>query len=336
MPGTDRQPPRGHATGPPPVVQVLARHALVCEYASMTRQGHPVTWAVTPYPGEDGGTVDVSTGLAYPAKADRARRDPRAALLFSSTTEAELPGAPVVLVRGLATVRDRDLQAATDRYVRLSRAKMPLAYRGIPAVLIPRLDWYFARIWVHVTPLEVLVWPGGRLGEEPERWQAPEGTAAPPSDPPPRGPALPSRLPPTADWRAAADRADALGTPPVVTLVGPDGGPVPLLGRDVRRTNEGYLLRTPAGVPPAAGPACLTVHRFAPGMTEQENVVLTGTAEPTGDGVDVRVERALPSVSIAGRRVGRTWRLLRQSRDLRARLRAEAARRGQTAPRVRV
>jgi len=47
--------------------------AVTCQYASLTRTGTPVTVPTTPYVGALG-TLDVSTGLTYPAKAERARR----------------------------------------------------------------------------------------------------------------------------------------------------------------------------------------------------------------------------------------------------------------------
>lgn len=322
------------AAQPPVHLDELARRALVCEYATVTRDGRPVTWPVTPYPGEDGATVDVSTGLTYPAKAERARRNPRVALLFSSAGEAELPGAPTVLVQGLATVRDADLQSNTDRYLRESRAKLPQAYKGMPAFLLRRLDWYLARIWVHVTPLRVLTWPGGRLDREPEHWEAPAATAAPPSDPAPAGPALPSRSEPPGDWRPFADRAERLGVP-VLTVVRPDGWPLPVRCRSAERTPEGYLLDPPAGVPLSGGPACLTAHRHEPDMSQQENVVLVGTAESADDGrMLMRIERALTDWSLTGSRLGRTLGFLSNGKTLRPRLQREAARRGQQVPEV--
>lgn len=312
----------------------LARRALVCEYATLTRDGGPVTWPVTPYLGEDGSTVDVSTGLTYPAKAERARRDPRVALLFSSTSDAELPGAPTAMVQGLATVRDAELQANTDRYLRESLAKLPQAYKSMPPFLLRRLNWYLARIWVQVTPLRILSWPSGQLDREPERWNAPVGTQAPPSDPAPQGPALPSRSTPPADWRPFADRADRLGAP-VLTVVGADGWPLPLRCRGAERTADGYLLVPPAGVHLTGGPACITAHWHPPDMSQQENVVLVGTAEPTDDGrMQVRVVRALTDWSITGSRLGRTLRFVANGRALRPRLQQEAMRRGQSAPAI--
>jgi hypothetical protein len=320
------------ASEPPDVLAALARRALVCEYASLTRDGRPVTWPVTPYPGEDGTSVDVSTGLTYPAKAERARHDPRVALLFSSTSDAELPDAPTVLVQGLATVRDADLQADTDRYLRVSRQKIPQAYTGMPPFLLRRLDWYLARIWVLVTPLRVLCWPGGRLDAPPDRWVAPPGTGAPPSDPAPRGPALPSRSVPPADWRPFADRADRLGAP-VLTVMSTDGWPLPVRCRSAERTTDGYVVVPPVGVDVPGGPACLTAHWHPPDMSQQENVVLVGSAESTSDGrVRVRVVRALTDWSLTGTRMRRTIGFLANGRALRPRLRQEAGRRGQSPP----
>ena len=87
----------------------MFERAITCEYASLTRAGSPVTAPITPYIGASG-TLDVSTGLTYPAKAERARRNPRVALLFADTIGAGAGDGPVVLVQGYAAVRDGDLQ----------------------------------------------------------------------------------------------------------------------------------------------------------------------------------------------------------------------------------
>jgi len=60
----------------------MVARALTCHYASLTRDERPITWPVTPYVNDDRRSVDVSTGLAYPAKAERARRNPNVGLLF--------------------------------------------------------------------------------------------------------------------------------------------------------------------------------------------------------------------------------------------------------------
>jgi hypothetical protein len=58
-------------------------HSYVCEYASIKKDGTPITSPVIPFPGEDGRTVDVNTGLAYTGKAERARNNPKVCLLYS-------------------------------------------------------------------------------------------------------------------------------------------------------------------------------------------------------------------------------------------------------------
>ena len=130
---TATRPALSPSTGLPAALADLAHRSLVSEYATLTREGRPVTWAVTPYLGEDGSTVDVSTGLTYPAKAERARRDPRVSLLFSSPTGTGLEHPDVVLVQGLATVRDADLQAGLDRYLREPAQDAAAAIAGFRA-----------------------------------------------------------------------------------------------------------------------------------------------------------------------------------------------------------
>ena len=63
-------------------------------------------------------------------------------------------------------MRDADLQAGADRYVRESLRKTS-GMDGTPWFLLRRMGWYFSRIWVEVTPESVLWWPGGDLSVEP-------------------------------------------------------------------------------------------------------------------------------------------------------------------------
>ena len=310
-------------TCPAELTEVFDR-ALVCHYASLTRDGRPVTWPVTPYAGP-AGTLDVSTGLAYPDKAERARRDPRVALLCAGAGH-------VVLVQGRATVRDADLQANTDRYVRESFIKAGAGFGGMPWFLVKRLSWYFARIWVQVSPERIVWWPGGDLSRAPQRWVGPADSTTPASDPAPtRRPGARS-IPPT-DWRPFADRAARLGDP-VITMVAA-GLPVAVPARSAMRTEQGYDLVLPAGVPATGGPVCLSFHRHGPALEWQENVVLVGTASVTDDRASVRVERALTDWSLAGTRRERSRSFLGRGKVLRRRLTDEAARRGQPVPRVR-
>jgi len=195
-----------------------------------------------------------------------------------------------------------DHEANTDRYVRESLAKTGAGFAGMPWFLVKRLGWYFARIWVEVTPERIVWWPEGDLSRTPEVWTAPGDVVVPASDPAPKGPRLPSRSAPPADWRPFADRAGRLGEPVVTTVA--DGMPLAVRTRSAVRNEAGFDLRLPVGVQAAEGPVCLTFHRHGPAMEWQENVVLVGTATGESDRLSVRVERALngasPGTAVSG------------------------------------
>ncbi len=322
---------RNPAGWPTAVLPILER-AITCEYATLTQRGAPVTYPVTPYLGEDGRTLDVSTGLAYPSKAERARRNPHVALLYSDPLGSGLIRPPVVLVQGLATVRDRDLQGNTDRYLRLSMAKVPSAYQGTPRFLMKRMAFYFSRIWIQVTPLRILWWPEGQTDQAPQEWTAPAGTTAPPSDPPPSGKALGVWKEGPDDWRAGATFAVQNLGAPVLTVVA-DGFPVPFRVRQAALTGDGLQVEVPAGMPAAAsGPACLTFHSHPEVFTGQQNMVFVGQARPTGSRVLFSVERQLGDWSLAGSQWQAMLSFMNNGRKVAPRLKAEAQRRGQPVP----
>ena len=325
---------------PTALSEILAQ-SYVCEYASLTRDGRPITWAVTPY--ARARSLEISTGLSYPEKAERARRDPRVALLYSDPAGRVDGDRTVVLVEGRATVWDADLQTNTDRYLQDSLRRTS-AMDGIPWWVLRRMGWYFARIWIEITPLRFTWWPGGDLGCDPRRWHADPVPAVPPSDPRPRPTSAVSRTPgscvavdagrstgrPAQDWRYTADRAERLGDP-VVTMVTGDG-PLPLRVTGVERTDAGYRIRLPVGFPPADGPVCLTFHHVAAGLNGQENVVMVGEGTAVGGGLEVTVERGLTDWSLAGSSWQRYRSFVAPSRRLRRRLAVEAARRDQPVP----
>jgi len=307
--------------------------SITCQYASLTRAGLPVTVPTTPYP--SGRTIDVSTGLTYPAKAERARRNPNVALLFADPIGASSEAYPVVLVQGHAAVRDADLQSNTDRYTRVSAQKLPHATKGQPKLLLKRMVFYYARIWIEVTPLRISWWPDRDLAGPPQQWHADAAGRPPVSDPPPTGRQPPAWLQAPADWREVAARA--LHALPLadLTVCDQDGFPLclpvtagELLGDDVRLT-------VGAGAPTfSPGPACLTVHGHDESFTTQENHTLIGEILIDDDAPRLRVERALADWSLTGSRTQIAVGFMAKGRRLRPRLKAEAARRGQRVPRV--
>jgi hypothetical protein len=328
----------GNPAGWPEELLPLFERAITVEYASLTRANTPVTYPLTPYIGEDGLTLDVSTGLTYPAKAERARRNPKVALLYSDPLGSGLDGAPLALVQGMATVRDSDLQANTDRYVRLSMAKLPGTYKGQPRFLLRSIAWYYARIWVQVTPMRVLWWPEGGLDEPPREWTAPEGTNAPPSDPAPPGKQPSAWTEQPSDWRAAAGQALRDLPSRDLTFVGKDGFPVCLPVTEISLEPEGVRLNVASfGDESPEGPACLSFHAHDESFSYQQNRVLVGQVAPKEDGtVILEVERLLGNWSISENKLSFMFDFMfRKGRQLRPRLKAESARRGQAVPKVR-
>src|SRR4051812_36109608 len=184
---TAPDPPSTNPSGWPEALIPVFERAITVEYTSLTRAVAPIMTPLTPFLGADRRTLDVSTGLTYPAKAERARRNPRVCLLFSDPVGSGLDAPPVVLVQGQATVRDSDVQANTDRYVRLSLEKLPAAYDGVPKFLLRTMKPYFARSWTPVTPLRIWSCPSPSLDQPPDEWPAPAATAAPPPEPAPPG-----------------------------------------------------------------------------------------------------------------------------------------------------
>lgn len=317
---------------PVPVSQLLER-AITVEYTSLTHSGRPVMVPVTPYAGSGRRTLDISTGVTYPAKAERARRNPRVCLLFADAVGSGLTDAPVVLVQGVATVRDADLQANTDRYVRLTLAKLPAAYRGVPRLLLRRLPAYFARIWVEVTPMRMWWWRSKTLDQEPNRWVAPEETAAPPSDPAPPGRQPPPWRDAPQDWRTVARHALANPDHADLAWVGRDGWPYSIPIEQVDEGVHGWHLKLGTHLPDAPrGPACLTFHTHPASFTEQENHTFVGEISPSDAGYIFHSERVLGDFSLKGNRFVRTAGFLGRVRRLHTRLEQEATRRGQPVP----
>ena len=311
--------------------------AISCEYATQTRAGQPLTYPITPHVGADRRTLDVATGLAYPLKAERARNHPRVGLLFSEPRGTKLASPPTILVYGEAQVRDADLQANTDRYVALSMKKFSAMSRRLPGFMHRRGAWYYARIWVCVTPMKILWWPEGTRNQAPRVWTAPEGTHAPPSDPKPRGTSPGNVFDEPTDPRAGARYAAAHLGAPVLTVIDADGYPVPLRMMASESDGETFLLRPPGFLPtPPEGRACVTFHTHPEVFTGQENLVFTGEARREGDAVRVTIERQLGSFTLARSAKESIKAALRQGAQIKKRLKLEAERRGQPVPKVRL
>lgn len=327
--------PIGDPAWPAEVRRVLQR-SITAEYASLTRAGTPVTVPTTPYVEDHTRTIDVSTGLTYPAKAERARRDPRVCLLFADPVGSGLSDPPVVLVQGLATVRDTDLQANTDRYVRLSTKKLPAATARRPKYFLQKMTWYFARIWIEITPLHMRWWQSRNLEDPASVWNAPEGTAAPLSDPAPPGEQPHAWLAPPVSWYEVASQIMAKSALCDLTVVDTNGFPLCVPVARARLVSEGFQLEIgPCAPELREGPSCITLHTHPEVFTGQDNRTIVGSLRREGTIWILRAERPLAHWSIPGGSVRVAAGFLSKGRRLAPRLAQEARRRSQPIPVVR-
>jgi hypothetical protein len=324
--------------GWPEEVLPLFEQAITCEFATLTRAGVPITQPLTPYLGEDEQTLDVSTGLTYPAKAERARRNPKVGMLYSDAVSSGLDRPPVILVYGYAAVRDADLQANTDRYLKQSLVKSPAGFKGAPGFVLKRLPWYFVRIWIQVMPVRILWWPDGDMDVAPKVWNAPTDFVPRASDPAPQGKQPAPWKEPPSDWRTNAEHAVKMLGLPILTTVDADGFPQSLRVKNVALNTSEFVLELPLGAPLVQdGAACLTFHAHPQIFSGQENRTFLGSVTRQGDNaIRFTVERPLADWSLAGSRVGAALAFFDSGRRLRPRLQAEAARRGQPVPTIQV
>jgi len=262
----------------PQEVQDVFTKFVTTEYTTIDAHGQPITWPLTPYykPGEP--CVDVTTGLGYPKKANDARANPRVGLLFSDPTGSGLNDPPMVLVQGTAEVDDRDLTANRERYDRELAAKLPATKEIAPPAFMKRFfEWYYTRVYVHVRPERIYIWPGCDVTREPQLWDAhmeevrsghdeeresdqrrPEGGAT--------------------TWDERIEELGELHESAVISFVAPDGFPfairVPVSVDASSRTIK--LDAEPVGVPLTAGIACLTAHEHDERFTYQRNFQVRG------------------------------------------------------------
>lgn len=262
----------------PSTVQSVFDRFVTTELTTVDLHGQPITWPVTPYYQPGAACVDVTTGLGYPKKANDARSNPLVALLFSDPTGSGLERPPMVLVQGMADVDDRDLDANRERYARESVEKLPATAKLLPPEPIRRfLPWYFTRIYIHVRPERVYVWPEGDPGREPELFGSHmDEVRSHHSEQPDRFHADPRGG--LSSWdRRIAELGTAYRTA-VLSIVCPDGFPfavrVPVRVDAAERwiRIEGELV----GVPLQPGLACLTAHAHEERFGWQRNFQVRG------------------------------------------------------------
>jgi hypothetical protein len=265
---------------PAEVAQLIATR-FVAEFATVSGAGVPIDSPLVPFLSSDGATIDTATGLAYPAKADRARRNPKVGMLFEGTADE-----PVVLISGMAAVRDRDMQGNLERYLAEEILTPAIDPRVVHYERVTRpAIWYFTRIITCVAPAVIRWWsdPAAMEGA-PREWRAPAGTVFPQSDPAPSGTGSKAswQVP---QWRDLARQALARGAAAHLTLLDGEGYPLPIRAREVHADEAGFRLVMPGWLPWSAGKATVSFQGLE---------TFIGEAEITGSQALFRAERALP------------------------------------------
>jgi Pyridoxamine 5'-phosphate oxidase len=265
------------ATLPPDVQRVFGTF-ITTEFTTIDRRGQPIAWPVTPYYVPGGPCIDVTTGLGYPKKAKDALANPRVALLFSDPTGSGMERAPQVLVQGTAEVDDRDLERNRERYTRESVEKLPGSREWLPPKPVRGLfNWYFTRIYVHVRPERVYVWPDGDAGNEPQLFDCHMEEVRSGHDEEPAGTHAPAEGG-MAEWDTRMDELGVRYPTAVLSLVAPDGFPF-ALRVPISVDRAAHRIRIGAGalgLPVQPGLACVTAHDHHPRFLWQRNFQVRG------------------------------------------------------------
>jgi hypothetical protein len=304
---------------------------ITCEYTTIDARQQPITWPVTPYYSQGAATIDVTTGLGYPKKADDARRNPHVSLLFSDPTGCGIEAAPQVLVQGAADVDERDLDANRERYWRESWDKLPGIRDAHPPKLLRGLfGWYYTRIYVRVRPERVFTWADGDPTREPEVHDAHIEEVRSGHSEEPLEPHVSAAGGATA-WDERVEELGARHPTAVLAWVAPDGFPLSVrlpvsVDRAARRISLGA---EPGGLPLIEGRACLVAHAHDERFRWQENFQVRGDLVREGDGWALVPHRLvggfeLPDESMAARYRRNLKKTVRFYRTARERKRASA------------
>jgi hypothetical protein len=279
---------------------------ITCELTTVDAKKQPITWPVTPYYRQGGPTIDVTTGLGYPKKADDARRHPRVALLFSDPNGSGIDSGIRVLVQGTAEIDDADLKANAERYVEESSAKLPATRKmHPPRPLRSAFNFYYARIYINVRPERIFLWRDGDPAGEPEVHDSHlEEVRSGHIEEPPTDHGRPRGGEPAWDERMEELANHETG---VLSWLAPDGFPIAVrvpFSVDAESRSLSIDL-DPAGLPLLEGRACLTVHRHAPDFTWQRNFQIRGDLSREAEGWRLTPRRLVGGFEIPQGRLSR-------------------------------
>jgi hypothetical protein len=156
----------------------IINHYFTCEFTTLSRDGSPQTWPVSPRLLTDGRLL-LSTSIGLPQKAFNVRRNPKVSLLFSEPTGSGIKQPGAVLIQGDATSEDRivtdplsepDFAALAETVsIRQPAGNLWTTWLG------RRLWWsYYMRLLIYVTPRRAFFWPTRDFTSAPEELELSE------------------------------------------------------------------------------------------------------------------------------------------------------------------
>jgi hypothetical protein len=165
----------------PAEVAAVLRSYYTCEVTTVNAAGQPMTWPALAYFDEETGEIFFSVSIAFPVKAQNARKRPQVSLLYSDPTGSGLDHLPAVLVQGDATVAEiLEMTPHVSALNKLARQRQPDSGRFQASSLSRRLfSWYlFKRIGITVRSRRLTVWPNRDFSQTPTVIEVAESEAA--------------------------------------------------------------------------------------------------------------------------------------------------------------
>jgi hypothetical protein len=158
---------------PPRVLEAIYAYR-TCEFATLAKDGTPLSAPVSPVILPEQNRILITTSIGLPNKAFNVRRDGRVSLLFSDPTASGLMNPPAVLIQGDATAPDR-VETSTpelDRLWSILSVRQPAsnAY-GTNALSRWFMDWYYMRLLIWIAPRRVRWWDGGDCAAAPQEME---------------------------------------------------------------------------------------------------------------------------------------------------------------------
>jgi hypothetical protein len=235
-----------------------------CEFATLGRDGTPLTWPVSPWRQADG-TLLVTASIGFPQKALNVRRDGRVGLLFSEPTGSGLDDPPQIFIHGTA-VCSAELTTSPEGledYWSMLYKRQPSSRAYTLPGLRSLMDWYYMRLLITVTPAHAEERPSSTAVALP-----PDGlTAGSP------------------ELAQAWSRAEQAGIPgarqlaryPTAVLGALDTqGAVALVRTTPQPAGDRFAVAAAPGADLAAGPASLLAHRHDEKLSGMHYVLVCG------------------------------------------------------------